>query len=206
MRSSTRFKWLWHWAWLLGCLSLFARPAAASDDLPRMRVYQQGMTLMLDAQVVLDMPAEMEAILRRGVPLMVTQEAKVLQGRWYWQDAVLAKVRREWTLSYQALTQRWRVMLRSGEQAQLFDDAREAWMAVTTMTQWPIAQVPQLGALKDAELELRWAVDRRASDVSAALPVGDGGAAWRLSTVGRAPVPNTAAPVRDALGAREGGS
>lgn len=194
--------------WCVLALFLFASrhvPALASD-LPQMRVQQQGVTLLLDAQIPLAMPEETEAILRRGVPLVVVQEVKVLQSRWYWQEEVLTRARRDWTLSYQALTQRWRVMLRQGEQVEQFEDARSAWAFLTQVKQWPIGDVTQLGALRDAQAELSWSVDRRAADPSSVLLGSDAGAAWRLSTVGRVPIPNTTAPVRDAMGSREPGS
>lgn len=190
------------WVWL--ALS------AAAADLPHMRVYQQGVALMLDAQVPLQMPPETEAVLRRGVPLAILQEVNVIQSRWYWKDAVLAQVRREWTLSYQALTQRWRVMLRDGQQVEQFDDVNQAWQFLTTVRQWPIADVTQLGALQGAQAELSWRVDRRVNEGVGAGAVGvlggDVGASWRLSTVGRAPIPVAVAPVRDALPSGKEGS
>lgn len=172
---------------------------AAEGDLPAMRVYQQGASLMLDASLSIDMPEATEAVLRKGVPLAVVQDVKLVQSRWYWQDAVLARVHREWVLSYQALTQKWRVMSRDGEQVQQFETAADAWQYLATMKAWPIASVPQLGALRDAEAELTWSLERRSTDASTNLTLNDAGAAWRFRIVGRVAIPTTMAPVRDAL-------
>lgn len=205
MRCWTSVERVWRWA-LIAALAVGWRAGVADSDLPKLHVTQQGVSLLLDAEIPLAMPQETEAILRRGVPLVVVQEVKIMQSRWYWQDSVLAHVRREWTLSYQALTQRWRIMLRQGEQVEQFDSAASAWTFLTRIQGWPIGEVTQLGALRDAQAELRWTMDRRTADPSTVVPGGDAGAAWRLSTIGRAPIPNTTAPVRDALGAREAGS
>lgn len=176
--------------------------AWSGDDLPKMRVYQQGVVLMLDAQVPLGLPDEAQAVLRKGVPLAVVQEARVVQSRWYWKDAVLARSRREWTVSYQALTQRWRVMLRDAQQVEQFDDLDSAWRFLTRIEHWPIADVTQLGALQGAQAELVWALDRRNGDntpAAAGVLPGDATTAWRLSTLGRVAIPAALAPVRDAL-------
>lgn len=191
--------------WLLGWVLAWGSWARA-DGLPQLRIHQQGDVMLLDAHVPLAMPEETQALLLKGVPMVVVQEVKLLQSRWYWQDAVLATVRREWTLSYQALTQRWRVMLRNAQQVEQFDDVQNAWTFLTTIEQWPIGEVTQLGALRDAQAELTWTLDRRAADASVALSVGDAGAAWRLKTVGRMLIPNTAAPVRDAMQPKARGS
>lgn len=177
---------------------LLAATCAQASELPQLRVYQHGVTLLMDAQVSLRMPAEMDSALRKGVPLVVVQEVRVVQPRWYWKDAVLAQTRREWTLSYQALTQRWRVMLRSGEQVEQFDELEAAWAFLTHMTRWPIGDLTLLGALQGAQAELLWFVDRRSPEVvGGATPTAT--SALQLSTQGRAPIPTTSAPVRDAL-------
>lgn len=182
---------------LVACLVLAVAGLRASD-LPELRVEQVGERLVMDAQVKLTMPEEMLAVLRKGVPLVVVQEAQVLQSRWYWKDAVLARTRREWTLSYQALTQRWRVMLRSGQQVEQFDDSQAAWAFLTRITRWPIADVRLTGALRGAQAQLLWYVDRRTAEADPSRANGASGL-WQLSTLGRVPVPVTVAPVRDAL-------
>lgn len=183
---------------LLAACLLLAVTGLRANDLPQLSVEQDGVRLLMNAQVKLKMPDEMLAVLQKGVPLVVVQEAQVLQSRWYWKDAVLARTRREWTLSYQALTQRWRVMLRTGQQVEQFDDVQAAWDFLTRITRWPIADVRNTGALRGAQAQLLWYVDRRTAEADPSRANGTSGL-WQLSTLGRVAVPATVAPVRDAV-------
>lgn len=98
-----------------------------------------------------------EDALMRGVPLYFVAEARVLRPRWYWRDERVASASRTWRLSYQSLTNRWRVGL--GALSQSHDTLTEALAAVSSATSWRIADADQLDPSQGYEVQFSWRLD-----------------------------------------------
>jgi hypothetical protein len=172
--------------------------AAAMDRLPTLTVRQQGEDVFIDADAHVQVPAPMEAALRNGVPMVATQSLSIKQSRWYWRDAVLLNARREWTIAYQALTNQWRVTERLSNETALHPTLEQAWSQVTDVRAWRFANVVELGALHNAQLTLRWYIDRK--PLSNLAPITSASAPpWHVDVVAQTTVPQLIAPVRDAL-------
>lgn len=92
---------------------------------------------MLDFAANLTLSKAVEDALRRGVPVYFVAEATLYRPRWYWRDERVAKVERNWRLSYQPLTSAWRVSL--GAFSQSYASLDEALMALTRIAHWRIA-------------------------------------------------------------------
>lgn len=84
-----------------GIQVLFAEIAADDDDY----------YLNADFSIVLGHPVE--AALNKGVPLNFVMEAEITRPRWYWFDRTVASTQSQYRLSYNALTQQYRVAVGS---------------------------------------------------------------------------------------------
>ena len=178
--------------------ALAACVVSAADVLPVLKVRQQGDGVYLDAQAHLRVPTEMEAVMRNGVPMVAVQILSVTQSRWYWRDAALLSIRREWTIGYQALTNQWRVSERTTNQSRNYASLAQAWSQVTDVQAWRFADVVELGALRDAQVTLRWYIGRTplsnlAPITSAATPY------WNIDVTAQTQLSQLIAPVRDAV-------
>ncbi len=124
-------------ACLLGT-ALVAPPAQAQGvELPTIVAKRQDGGVVLDFVANLTLSKAVEDALRRGVPVYFVAEAVVKKPRWYWRDDRVARTSRSWRLSYQPLTNAWRVSL--GAFAQSYPSLEEALTTVTRIARWRIA-------------------------------------------------------------------
>jgi hypothetical protein len=118
--------------------ALVASPAQAQGvELPSIMAKRQDGGVVLDFVANLTLSKAVEDALRRGVPVYFVAEATVKKPRWYWRDDRVARISRSWRLSYQPLTNAWRVSL--GAFAQSYPSLEEALTTVTRIAHWRIA-------------------------------------------------------------------
>ena len=70
-------------------------------------------TWVLDADLSLQLTPALEQLVNKGVVLHFVTEFQLTQSRWYWFDAKTIEVQRVSKISYQALTNQYRVTLGS---------------------------------------------------------------------------------------------
>jgi len=148
-------------AWLLAlCLS---SAATASGPVELLR---DAGGLSLSARLNPELPAELEAVLLRGVPLHFVWQAQVRRPRWYWTAEYLVSVQRVVRVAYQPLTRRWRVSVSSGPLHEVstgtalhqnLDSYAEALAAATSVSRWRLLAAEELpqGAALRVEFEFR---------------------------------------------------
>jgi hypothetical protein len=118
--------------------ALVALPAQAQGvELPSIVAKRQDGGVVLDFVANLTLSKAVEDALRRGVPVYFVAEAVVKKPRWYWRDDRIARTSRSWRLSYQPLTNAWRVSL--GAFAQSYPSLEEALTTITRIARWRIA-------------------------------------------------------------------
>jgi hypothetical protein len=118
--------------------ALVAPPAQAQGvELPSIVAKRQDGGVVLDFVANLTLSKAVEDALRRGVPVYFVAEAVVKKPRWYWRDDRVARTSRSWRLSYQPLTNAWRVSL--GAFAQSYPSLEEALTTITRIARWRIA-------------------------------------------------------------------
>ena len=118
--------------------ALVAPPAQAQGvELPTIVAKRQDGGVVLDFVANLTLSKAVEDALRRGVPVYFVAEAVVKKPRWYWRDDRVARISRSWRLSYQPLTNAWRVSL--GAFAQSYPSLEEALTTITRIARWRIA-------------------------------------------------------------------
>ena len=98
--------------------------------------------VLLDYQLRVVLPSAVEEAARRGVPLYFVATATLWRPRWYWRDERIARVRREWRLTFQPLTSSWRVSL--GGLSQVFGSLAEALAPLSSVAGWRLADADRL--------------------------------------------------------------
>lgn len=109
----------------------------------------------LNADFDLVLGSVVESALSKGVPLTFVFEAQVTRPRWYWFDEVTADTRSQYRLSYNALTQQYRVAV--GNLFQNFSTLTEALQLLSRIRNRPLVGRRELqkGDLYHAALRLR---------------------------------------------------
>ena len=123
--------------WFVGMAAFAPSARAQGVELPSILAKRQDGGAVLDFVANLTLSKAVEDALRRGVPVYFVAEATVKKPRWYWRDDRVARISRSWRLSYQPLTNAWRVSL--GAFAQSYPSLEEALTTITRIAHWRIA-------------------------------------------------------------------
>lgn len=138
------------------------RPSVGPLELRR-----QGDALELGARLRFDLPEPVRDALYKGLSVIFTAEVEIYRERWWWLDARVSRVQRQWRLVYQPLTQRWRLSLgaapsvRAGGAAlaQLFDSLDEALAVIQHIAQWRVADWSALESGDTHRIEFHFHLD-----------------------------------------------
>jgi hypothetical protein len=170
----------------LACLAALALLAAATParaqaaegvELTHLALQRLDVGLTLDFNVRVTLPRAVEDALQRGVPLYFVAEATLYRHRWYWRDLRVARASRSWRLSYQPLSDNWRVSL--GGLAQSYPTLSDAITALSSAARWKIADNSQLDPDERYYVEFGYKLDT--SQLPRPMQFGIGGQGdWSL--------------------------
>lgn len=159
------------------CFVIFAinvALAANSDgstpaSISTLQVERGDGAIFLNAQLAFDLPAPIEDVLLKGIPLFFVAEAEIRRDRWYWYDKKLAIATRQIRLAYQPLTRRWRLNVSNtsgsngsglgGGLPQYFDTLPEALSKVQRISRWRIIDLAELDPDVLHTVELNFKLD-----------------------------------------------
>lgn len=147
-------------AWAVG---FGAGPAGANNseggavDVQTLNLRREDGTVMLDFNLRVHLPAVAEDALRRGLPLYFVAQAQLWRSRWYWRDERIARVERQWRLSYQPLTGAYRVSL--GPIGQTHSRLEDALSAVSRLARWEVAEAARVPPGERHYAEFVWRLD-----------------------------------------------
>lgn len=180
------------WGLLLAVLLACAAAPARADglELTSFDLQREEEGLLLDYTARIELPRAVEDALQKGVPLYFVAQATVFNPRWYWRDKRIARVTRNWRLTWQPLTRRYRINL--GSVSQNYDSLPDALGAIQRATRWKLADS---AALEDGERQyVEFSLRLDTSQLPRPLQIGFGGDAdWELALERTAPVPTTLA-------------
>lgn len=160
---------------LLPAACLAAR--AQGIELAGLRVQREETGLALDFNVRIQLPKPVDDAVHRGIPLYFVAQASVYRHRWYWSDARIARATRSWRLSYQPLTDNWRVTLAGLGQS--YATLSEALAALSSASNWKITDAAQMGNDEQYYVEFSYQLDT--SQMPRPMQFGIGGQAeWAL--------------------------
>jgi hypothetical protein len=166
-------------AWLLAAALLAAGGPVRAEGvvLTHLALQRLDAGLTLDFNVDIGLSRAVEEALQRGVPLYFVAEVSVYRHRWYWRDPRVNTVRRLWRLSYQPLSDSWRVGL--GGLAQTYPSLSEALQAMSSAARWKIADNSQLDPDERYYVEFSYKLDT--SQLPRPMQFGIGGQGdWSL--------------------------
>lgn len=126
-----------------------------SNGAPVPQLRREDANWELSADLDLQLGASLESALQRGVPLYFNLRLVVTRPRWYWLDADVVDIQRDYRVSYHALTRQYRVSI--GSLALSYPTLAEAMRAVSRVRGWSVAEAARLkvGERYRARLELR---------------------------------------------------
>jgi Domain of unknown function (DUF4390) len=167
--------------WAISCLMLVfvaiqTSQAAGSEgfaaaSISAIQVERLDGAIHLNAQVKFELPAAIEDVLLKGIPLIFVAEAEIRRDRWYWYDKKLIVANRQMRLAYQPLTRRWRLNITNGFAnnglgsglggglPQYFDTLTEAISKVQRINHWRIVELTELDPDALHTLELNFKLD-----------------------------------------------
>lgn len=159
-------------------LGLQAQPARAEGvELTHLTLQRLDAGLSLDFNVRVSLPHVVEDALQRGVPLYFVAEANLYRHRWYWRDQRVARASRAWRLSFQPLSDNWRVSL--GGLAQTYPSLSDAITALSSSARWKIADNSQIDPDERYYVEFSYKLDT--SQLPRPMQFGIGGQGdWTL--------------------------
>lgn len=146
-------------------------------ELTNLSIQKLDAGLTLDFSTRIALPGAVQDAVQRGVPLYFVAEATVWRNRWYWRDERVARASRSWRLSYQPLSDSWRVSL--GGLAQTHATLQEALSSMSGAARWKIADPSQIDPDERHYVEFTYRLDT--SQLPRPMQIGIGGQAdWSL--------------------------
>ena len=153
-------------AWLLVSVPVWAQTSTA--ELTEFKVERQDGSLLLNAQLRLELGPAVEDALVKGLAVHFVVEAELMRDRWYWYDKKLGTVAKYYRLAYQPLTRRWRLNVSSepiahsgvtSSLSQSFDTLQDALNVIRRQTAWKLAEMSDLDADARQYLSYRFRLD-----------------------------------------------
>lgn len=111
----------------------------------------------LDAQIELELNPTLEQLVNKGVTLHFVTEFQLTKKRWYWMDQKLVDVQRVSKISYQALTNQYRVTL--GTFSLTAATLKQALAAVKTIDDWVVIEPGALDLSQTYQASVRIRLD-----------------------------------------------
>lgn len=169
-------------AWCLGAAVGFAHAQANPDaslvEVETLYLRREDGQVLLDFDLRVTVAAAVEEALRRGVPLYFVAQVQLLRARWYWRDERIARVERQWRLSYQPLTGIYRVSL--GAIGQSHTRLEEALAAVSRLARWEITDAQRTTSADRHYAEFSWRLDTGQLPRPMQFGMGPAAADWAL--------------------------
>lgn len=180
-------------AWLaalsfLGAVCLAPVWAQTGGEINQLRVERVDDDIVLSAQMQFDLPAVVEEVITKGVPVTFTAEAEIYRSRWYWFDKRLSFAQRSYRLAFQSLSRRWRVTVGSPSgdtgaalsMSQGFDSLAEALAHIKRIARWRVADAQSLDTSLSYRAEFRYRLD--VSQLALPLQIGTlGQSDWNVT-------------------------
>lgn len=178
---------LWVALWSAGAA---AQPTPSPLHLTTLHAERSDDGVWVSFDLDLRLPAVVEEALRKGVPLYFVADVSLVRYRWYWSDKIVAQSSRTWRLSYQPLTQEWRV--RFGALSQSYDSLNAALRVMTHGMRWKLAEAREVPSVEDCHIEFQYRLDT--DELPRPLQIGlHDQVEWNLSVQRDAPLVNAGA-------------
>lgn len=114
-------------------------------------------TIVVNASFQIDFPPELGDAVKKGIPFHFLAELNITRGRWYWFDEKPVQAQKDIRLSYQPLTQQYKVS--SGGLTLSASSLNEALIQLGSIAGWQVAEGNTLEPGKTYQGEIRLRLD-----------------------------------------------
>lgn len=142
------------------CVAFHAIPNVASAEGIKVRQVQiepAESGLLVNASFQIELPPELGDAVKKGIPFHFLAELNITRGRWYWFDEKPIQVQKNIRLSYQPLTQQYRVS--GGGLTLSAATLNEALIQLGSIGAWQVADSNTLEPGKQYQAEIRLRLD-----------------------------------------------
>lgn len=168
------YAWLQRLAVLVSLLVLvlgWAMPAHAESvqaDTSPLVLERSDDGVFLTTTVSFELPATVDDVLRKGIPVHFVAEAALFRDRWYWSDKRVASASRYMRLAYQPLVRRWRLQVGTAPignnglgvtLSQNFESLPDALTAIQRFSRWRIGNAADLDADNAYNIDFKFRLD-----------------------------------------------
>lgn len=137
LRLKTSMRQLFNWIAKIFLLAVMVSFAHASEiSFKNVSLTPVEKSWALNADVQLELSPALEQLVKKGVTLHFVTEFQLTKKRWYWLDNKVVDVQRVSKISYQALTNQYRVTL--GTFSLTAASLKQALAAVRTIEDWVV--------------------------------------------------------------------
>jgi hypothetical protein len=134
-------------------------PPTEAMRLVRLSTTREDGQVMLHFSTRFGLPPKVLDALHKGIPLHFTAQVRITRPRWYWKDELVLDTERTWRLSWQPLTQKYRVSM--GGLTQSHTQLTEALSAVRSAVRWSLLPTSELPADEPHQLFFDYRLDTR---------------------------------------------
>ena len=142
------------WASLL-CFSSLS--LADGISLRQLQFEQAEQSWVVNASYTIDLPADLSEAVKKGITFHFITELNVTRGRWYWFEEKPITAIKSIKLSYQPLTQVYRVSV--GGLTLSATTLEEALLQIGAIAGWQVAEVAALDPSSDYDGAIRMRLD-----------------------------------------------
>ena len=153
---------------LLLLASALVRAETVPVEIDDFMLERQEDGLFLSANLHFDLPAVVEDVLNKGIPVFFVADAELRRDRWYWTDKRVAKTTRHMRLAFQPLLRRWRLQVAANPignnglgvtLSQNFDSLSDALGAIQRFSRWRIADAADVEAGAQYNVQFQFSLD-----------------------------------------------
>ena len=153
---------------LLLLASALVRAETVPVEIGDFMLERQEDGLFLSANLHFELPAVVEDVLNKGIPVFFVADAELRRDRWYWTDKRVAKTTRHMRLAFQPLLRRWRLQVAANPignnglgvtLSQNFDSLSDALGAIQRFSRWRIADAADVEAGAQYNVQFQFSLD-----------------------------------------------
>lgn len=147
-------------SWLRACGLLLVLtlvlPTAKADIDPQYATMQRQSdgTYAVNADFRFSLPTQLQDAVNHGTPIYFTFEYQLSRPKWYGLNDGVVSARREYRISYNSLTQQYRVAVDSADQNR-FSTLTEAVLFASRPNQWRVVRASQLESGEPYQASIR---------------------------------------------------
>lgn len=140
-------------------LTAFFAGSALADEIKfqKISLVHAETSWNLNAEIKFELSPALDKLVQKGVPLQFITEFQLSKSRWYWFDEKLIEVQRVSKISYQALTDKYRVTI--GSFSFSAGNLSQAIAAIGTIDSWPVIESNLVNANQTYQASVRMRLD-----------------------------------------------